>query len=76
MEQQNVRNGKRVFLRVIGILMAILLMVGISFGAAIVVHRSGGDVPAGTTVANGLSAYELAVQYGYEGTVQEWLSSL
>ena len=27
-------------------------------------------------VENGLSAYELAVQYGYEGTVQEWLDSL
>ena len=23
-----------------------------------------------------MSAYELAVQYGYEGTVQEWLDSL
>lgn len=27
-------------------------------------------------VENGLSAYELAVKYGYEGTVQEWLDSL
>lgn len=30
----------------------------------------------GTSGANGLSAYELAVQNGYEGTVTEWLASL
>lgn len=28
------------------------------------------------TPANGLSAYELAVENGYEGTLSEWLSSL
>lgn len=27
-------------------------------------------------IENGLSAYELAVQYGYEGTIQEWLETL
>ena len=27
-------------------------------------------------VENGLSAYEIAVQYGYEGTIEEWLDSL
>ncbi len=29
-----------------------------------------------TAVENGLSAYELAVKYGYEGTVEQWLESL
>ena len=33
-------------------------------------------MPASTTVTDGLSAYELAVQQGYDGTVQEWLDSL
>lgn len=34
------------------------------------------DVPASTKIENGLSAYELAVEYGYDGTIQEWIESL
>lgn len=32
--------------------------------------------PAGADGANGLSAYEIAVENGFEGTEQEWLASL
>ncbi len=54
-----------------------ILMIAIAVGSAFIVHKNVGDsVPASTTVENGLSAYELAVQYGYEGTIQEWLDSL
>ncbi len=54
---------------------ALLLVVGISAGTAmLLLNREA--VPVSTTVKNGLSAYELAVQYGYEGTVEEWLDSL
>ena len=60
--------------KVIGIITAVLLIIGIATG----VHFffSNGSVPASATIENGLSAYELAVQYGYEGTIQEWLDSL
>ncbi len=54
-----------------------ILMIAIAVGSAFIVHKNVGDsVPASTTVKNGLSAYELAVQFGFEGTVQEWLNSL
>ena len=55
-------------------ILALVMGIGISAGTAILVDKK--SVPAMTTVENGLSAYELAVQYGYEGTVQEWLESL
>ena len=57
------------------IAIAIILVIAISFGSAIIVHKKGSR-PVTTTVTNGLSAYELAVENGYNGTVQEWLESL
>ena len=65
---------KKIWKKVLAIIVAIVLVIGISAGTAILVDKK--SVPAMTTVENGLSAYELAVQYGYEGTVQEWLNSL
>ena len=62
------------FKKTIAIIVAIVLIIGVSAGTAILVKKK--TVPAMTTVENGLSAYELAVKYGYEGTVQEWLESL
>ncbi len=38
--------------------------------------KDSGANPVVQTVKDGLSAYELAVQHGYEGTMQEWLESL
>lgn len=69
-----VRDSKRTFLKVICVALSIILMIGIAVLAALIVHenRGSGEVK----VENGLSAYELAVQYGYEGTMQEWLDSL
>ena len=59
--------------KVLLIVLDILLMIGIAFGVAEIVHR---NVKTDSAVENGLSAYELAVQYGYDGSVQDWLDSL
>ena len=56
------------------VVVALLLVIGVSIGTILLMDKTA--VPASTTIENGLSAYELAVQYGYEGTVQEWLESL
>ena len=75
-------NKKVVFKRAVAIVVAIAVVFGISAIVATVIHNrdnvDGGvvDKPVSSTVKDGLSAYELAVQYGYEGTVQEWLNSL
>ena len=60
--------------KIIAIVVAVVLVIGLAAGTAIIVDKL--VEPASTTIKNGLSAYELAVQYGYEGTVQEWLDSL
>jgi len=62
------------FKKVLAVIVAVVLVVGISAGTTVLLDKK--SVPASTTIENGLSAYELAVQYGYEGTVQEWLESL
>ena len=60
--------------KILCVILALLLCVGISFLVANIVHRnSKGDR---TDIENGLSAYELAVKNGFDGSVQEWLSSL
>ncbi len=55
--------------------LAIVLVIALSAGTALFIHRRSG-VSAAATVKNGLSAYELAVADGYSGTMQEWLASL
>ena len=60
--------------KTLAIILSVIMVIGISVGTVIITNKQA--VPASTTVENGLSAYELAVQYGYEGTVQEWLDSL
>ena len=64
----------KIWKKVIAVIMTIVLVIGVSAGTTIFVDKTG--TPAMTTIENGLSAYELAVKYGYEGTVQEWLESL
>ena len=55
--------------------LAIVLVIALSAGTALFIHRRSG-VPTAAAVKNGLSAYELAVAEGYSGTMQEWLASL
>ena len=38
----------------------------ISIAVALLIHNLTGSTPAHSEIKNGLSAYELAVQYGYE----------
>ena len=49
----------------------ILLVILLSVGASILACKK-----SASTVKNGLSAYEIAQAYGYEGSVQDWLTSL
>ena len=63
-----------VFKKILKVVIAIVLIIGISAGTAIIVDNTVSSQEM--TVTNGLSAYELAVKYGYDGTVQQWLESL
>ena len=69
--EQRTRKKQSVLFNVLCVILAILLMIGIAFIVARIVHKTGG-----ATVEHGLSAYELAEKYGYEGSLQEWLESL
>jgi len=60
--------------KIVAIVVAVILVIGISAGTTLLVGKK--DVPVDIKVEDGLSAYELAVQFGYEGTVQEWIESL
>ena len=76
MEQQKVIKKRRnIIFKVITVILVILLMIGISAGVETVMHKDDA-IPASSTFVNGLSAYELASEYGYEGSVQDWLDSL
>ena len=67
-QQKNKRHAGKLVLY--GLLI-LLLMVGIAFAVARIVHKTSSE-----KVENGLSAYELAEKYGYEGSIQDWLDSL
>ena len=71
-EAKKIRQRRHIVMAIL----AVLLMVGISVAAALIVHNMDKSVPASADVKDGLSAYELAVKNGYKGTVQEWLESL
>lgn len=65
---------KRTRTKVLACLLAVLLMVGIAFLVATLVHKNSAQPVS--NIKNGLSAYELAVANGYDGSVDEWLTSL
>lgn len=71
MEQSTHKKNHRI-LKIFCVLLAVILMLGISTAVSLIVHKNGGNA----TAENGLSAYALAVQCGYEGSVQDWLASL
>lgn len=74
-ENKNPKQKKKVITKVVCVVVAILLMVGIAFIVANYVHKNNA-LPASADVKNGLSAYELAVEQGYNGSLEEWLKSL
>ena len=57
------------------IIVAIVLMIAIAFAAALIIHKTDRSVPA-SAQAGSLSAYDLAVQNGYTGDLEQWLMSL
>ncbi len=65
---------KRTGTKVLACLLAVLLMAGIAFLVATLVHKNSAQPVS--NIKNGLSAYELAVANGYDGSVDEWLTSL
>lgn len=74
-ENKNPKQKKKVITKTVCVVVAILLMVGIAFIVANYVHKNNA-LPASADVKNGLSAYELAVEQGYKGSLEEWLKSL
>ena len=60
--------------KILAVVISIVLIGGFSVGSAVITSKE--VVSNANVIENGLSAYELAVQYGYEGSVQEWLNSL
>ena len=75
MENQNPKQKKKVITKAIYIVIAILFMISIAFIVANYVHKNNA-LPASAEVKNGLSAYELAVEQGYNGSLEDWLKSL
>ncbi len=63
---------KRISLKMSAITLAIVMVLSVFLQGC----GKSEKIAASAKVENGLSAYELAVQYGYEGSVQEWLESL
>lgn len=74
-ENKNPKQKKKVITKIVCVVIAILLMIGIAFIVANYVHKNNA-LPASADVKNGLSAYELAVEQGYKGSLEEWLKSL
>ena len=74
MEKQKTSSKRKAAIKVIVAVLLVCAMTGISFAVANFVHNRK-SVQA-SSVKNGLSAYELAVQQGYAGSLDDWLVSL
>ena len=74
MEKQKTSSKRKAATKVIMAVLLVAIMTGISFAVANFVHNRK-SVQA-SSVKNGLSAYELAVQQGYAGSLDDWLVSL
>ena len=76
MEQQEQKNSKKKAIKkVVTAVIAVILMFAIAAVVATIIHRNM-NTPVSGNVKNGLSAYELAVEQGYDGSVEDWLGSL
>lgn len=56
--------------------LAALALAGAIASAPLMLTACGSVGPKGDTGSTGKSAYDIAVEYGFEGTEQEWLESL
>lgn len=75
MENESRKSRNKTLQKVLLAVLSIILMTGIAFFMANVVHNNSSQ-PASSKVKNGLSAYELAVEQGYKGNLNDWLKSL
>lgn len=75
MEKESRKSHNKTLQKVLLAVLSIILMTGIAFFMANVVHNNSSQ-PASSRVENGLSAYELAVEQGYKGNLNDWLKSL
>ncbi len=73
--EMNVKTNNKPVAKVLAVILAFALMIATSFVVATLVHNRN-SAQAVSKVKNGLSAYELAVENGYDGSVQDWLTSL
>ena len=67
---------KTTFTKVLSLLLTMIMVLSAFTSCALRDAKDGVDGKDGADGINGLSAYELAVQFGYDGTVEEWLDSL
>ena len=75
MENESRKSHNKTLQKVLLAVLSIILMSVIAFFMANVVHNSSSQ-PTSSKVENGLSAYELAVEQGYKGSLNDWLKSL
>lgn len=75
MENESRKSRNKTLQKVLLAVLSIILMIGIAFFMANVVHNNSSQ-PTSSKVKNGLSAYELAVEQGYKGNLNDWLKSL
>lgn len=75
MENESRKSRNKTLQKVLLAVLSIILMTGIAFFMANVVHNNSSK-PTSSKVENGLSAYELAVEQGYKGNLNDWLKSL
>lgn len=75
MENESRKSHNKTLQKVLLAVLSIILMTGIAFFMANVVHNNSSQ-PTSSKVENGLSAYELAVEQGYKGNLNDWLKSL
>lgn len=75
MENESRKGPNKTLQKVLLAVLSIILMTGIAFFMANVVHNNSLQ-PTSSKVENGLSAYELAVEQGYKGNLNDWLKSL
>ena len=61
MENAHATTKRKVAAKAVKVIVVLLLMIGIAFAAALIVHKTDRAVPA-STQAGGLSAYDLAVE--------------
>lgn len=70
----NTKHSKDLLKKAAVAVLLVVVMAGVSFLVANLVHKN--NTVQTSSIKNGLSAYELAVQQGFSGSLDDWLLSL